>query len=251
MWGSNEDDGDGVDNRAVGVVGKGEDVGGPGVIRSAFGLLELLRALGQVRLAELTKESGLPRTTVHRLMGQLAAVGAVERIGGYYRLGPNLLSLGQHVTPLDRLRAVAQRPLIELAAATPAHVGLVASAAAAPIYLDVLQGRDPLPFRREPGEPVPPRSAGARLLQSGVSLTIDDGGSIDGVSCAAQALRLPGGDAAGVGVVVPLPRFPRGLLAPLQATTSRIAMLLATQTAVPAESPTGGRQGPLRLGRST
>lgn len=48
----------------------------------------------------------------------------------------------------------------------------------------------------------------------GVPLTVADGGSIDGVSCAAQALRLPGGDVACVGVVVPLPRLPRGLLAP-------------------------------------
>jgi hypothetical protein len=95
----------GVTIRAVGVAEKGGDVGGPGVIESAFGLLELLRALGRARLAELTKESGLPRATVHRLMGQLAAVGAVERIGAYYRLGSNLLSLGQHVTPLERLRA--------------------------------------------------------------------------------------------------------------------------------------------------
>src|ERR1700754_1303246 len=101
----------------------GRDDGGPGVIRSAFGLLELLRVLGRARLADLTRESGLPRTTVHRLMGQLADVGAVERIDARYRLGPNLLTLGQHVTPFERLRAVAQRALVELAAATPAPVG--------------------------------------------------------------------------------------------------------------------------------
>ena len=37
MWGSHEDDRDGVDDRAAGVAGKRGDVGGPGVIRSAFG----------------------------------------------------------------------------------------------------------------------------------------------------------------------------------------------------------------------
>jgi hypothetical protein len=206
----------------------GRDDGGPGVIRSAFGLLELLRVLGRARLADLTRESGLPRTTVHRLMGQLAAVGAVERIDAHYRLGPNLLTLGQHVTPLERLRAVAQRPLIELAAATPAHVGLLAMAATGPIYLDVFVGRGRLPFRREPGEPAPSGSAAARLLQAGrPALAIDDGSSIDGVSCAAHVLSLPGGDVACVGVAVPLPRLPRALLAPLRAATSRIAMLLA------------------------
>jgi hypothetical protein len=217
------------------VVETGRDDGGPGVIRSAFGLLEVLRVLGRARLADLTRESGLPRTTVHRLMGQLAAVGAVERVDSHYRLGPGLLTLGQHVTPLERLRAVAQRPLIELAAATPAHVGLLAMAANGPIYLDVFVGRGRLPFRREPGEPAPPGSAGARLLRSGgPALTIDDGSSIDGVSCAALALPLSGGDVACVGVAVPLPRLPRALLAPLQAATSRITTLLAAHPAEPA-----------------
>lgn len=127
--------------RRAGMAEAGRDDGGPGVIRSAFGLLELLRVLGRARLADLTRESGLPRTTVHRLMGQPADVRAVERIDGHYKLGPDLLTLGRHVTPLERLRAVAQRPLIELAAATPAHVGLSAMAATGPIYLDVFVGR--------------------------------------------------------------------------------------------------------------
>ena len=203
---------------------------GQGVIESAFGLLEILRALSRARLTDLTEESGLPRTTVYRLLGQLSAVGAVERIGSHYRLGPGLLSLGQHVTPMERLRAIAQRPLIELAAATPAHVGLGTKTARSPIYLEVLNGRDRLPCRREPGEPVPAGSAGVRVLTSGTAIAIDDSDSIDGVSCAAVAIPLPGGDRAAVGVVVPMSRLPRGMLAPLQTTANRIAALLAVQT---------------------
>ena len=129
--------------------GKAES--GPGVIESAFELLEILRALGRARLTELTAESALPRTTVYRLLGQLAAVGAVERIGAHYRLGPGPSALGQHVTPMERLRAIAQRPLIELAAATPAHVGLATTTSRMPMYLEVLDGRDRLPIRRVPG----------------------------------------------------------------------------------------------------
>jgi DNA-binding IclR family transcriptional regulator len=212
------------------VVGNGRVDAGPGVIESAFGLLEILQALGRARLTDLTEESDLPRTTVYRLMGQLAAVGAVERIGAHYRLGPGLLAFGQHVTPMERLREVAQRPLIELAAMTPAHVGLATTTSRSPIYLEVLRGRDRLPFGREPGEPVPARSAGERVLTSGVAMAIDDSDSIDGVSCAAVAIPLPGGDAAAVGVVVPLPRLPRGLLAPLRTTANHIATLLAAHT---------------------
>ena len=210
------------------VAGKAES--GPGVIESAFELLEILRALGRARLTELTAESALPRTTVYRLLGQLAAVGAVERIGAHYRLGPGLLALGQHVTPMERLRAIAQRPLIELAAATPAHVGLATTTSRLPMYLEVLNGRDRLPIRRVPGEPVPAGSAGTRVLTSGVAVAIDDSDSIDGVSCAAVAIPLPGGDAAAVGVVVPMSRLPRPMLAPLQTTANRIAALLTLHT---------------------
>jgi DNA-binding IclR family transcriptional regulator len=218
----------------VGVAGKtgnmaenGRGEAGPGVIESAFGLLEILRGYGRARLTDLTRESGLPRTTVYRLLGQLAEVAAVDRVGSYYRLGPGLLTLGQHVVPMERLRDLAQRPLIELAAATPAHVGLVISTSATSMYLEVLRGRDRLPFRREPGEPAPACSAGARVLRSGLPFVVDDGDSIEGVSCAAHAIRLPDGETACVGIVVPLPRLPRGMLGPLRTTAHRIDTLLA------------------------
>lgn len=219
----------------LGVAGDAES--GPGVIESAFDLLEILRALGRARLTELTEESELPRTTVHRLLGQLVAVGAVERIGAHYRLGPGLLALAQHVTPMERLRAVAQRPLIELAAATPAHVGLATTSARSPIYLEVLRGRHRLPYLREPGEPMPAGSAGARVLTSDLTVAIDDAGSIDGISCAAISIPLPDGDAAAVGLVVPMSRLPRGMLAPLQATANRIAALLAVHTPLSVSTP--------------
>ena len=64
------------------VTRNGRDDSGPGVMESAFGL-EVLCALGRARVSDLTEESGLPRTTVYRLLGQLAAVGAVERVGAH------------------------------------------------------------------------------------------------------------------------------------------------------------------------
>ena len=163
------------------------DAASPGVIESAFGLLEILCALGRARVTDLAEESGLPRTTVYRLLGQLAAVGAVERVGAHYRLGAGLLVLGQHVTPMERLRSLAQRPLIELAAATPALVYLGVATSDAPIYLDIFSGRKRLPFQLAAGEPMPSRSAGARALAADVDFAVDDGDMITGVS-----LRGPG-----------------------------------------------------------
>lgn len=203
------------------------DEPGPGVIESAFGLLEILRALGRARLTDLTEECGLPRTTISRLLGQLVAVDAVDRVGVHYRLGPGLLALGQNVTPMERLRPIAQRPILQLAAATPAHVGLIVNTSSTPMYLDVAHGRDRLPFRREPGEPVPMGSAAAQALRADNGFAIDDSGAIGCVSCAAQAIRLPGGEMAAVGVVVPACRLPRELLGPLRVTAERIATLVA------------------------
>jgi IclR family transcriptional regulator, acetate operon repressor len=190
--------------------------------------------LGRARVSDLAEESGLPRTTVYRLLGQLAAVGAVERTGVHYRLGASLLLLGQHVTPMERLRTVAQRPMIELAAATPVHVSLSTTTSGAPIYLDVITGRERLPFQQAVGAPMPACSAGARVLAAGVDFAIDDGNTIDGVSCAAQAIPLSNGGVAAVGIVVPLPHLPRALLGPLRVTAHRIAVLLAAQSPLPA-----------------
>jgi DNA-binding IclR family transcriptional regulator len=200
--------------------------GETGVIESAFCLLQVLRSHGQLPVAELTRQSRLPRTTVSRLLGQLAEVGAVERVGAHYRLGPHLLSLGQHVTPVAQLRTVAQRPLIELAAAIPAHVALVSISGTVPIYLDVLPGRSRLPLRCEPGEPTPSHSAAERVLRFHGPLAIDDA-LISGVSCAAHRLKLPGGDLAALTIIVPMHRLPRELITPLQTTATRITTQLA------------------------
>ena len=54
-----------------------------------------------------------------------------------------------------------------------------------------------------------------------------DSGAIGCVSCAAQAIRLPGGETAAVGLVVPACRLPRELLGPLRVTAERIATLVA------------------------
>jgi DNA-binding IclR family transcriptional regulator len=205
-------------------------IAGIGVIDSGFLLLESLRILGRARVSELTKESGLPRTTVYRLLCQLAAVGAVERVGAHYRLGASLLALGRHVTPMEQLRTLARRPMIELAAATPAHVNLCTTAGHASVYLDVYCGPDRLPFRQMAGEPIPARLASARVLTTNVDFAVDDGRTTDGVSSAAKAIPLPNGQMAAVGIAVALPHVPHALIARLLTTANRINALLGAQS---------------------
>jgi IclR family transcriptional regulator, acetate operon repressor len=75
------------------------------VLDGAFGLPASLHGLGSARVSELQRDSGLPRTTVHRLLGQLEEVGAAQRSGGRWRLGPRLVELGAGVPAEPRLRS--------------------------------------------------------------------------------------------------------------------------------------------------
>ena len=45
-------------------------------------------------VSDLARTTGLPRTTVHRVVNQLVDVGALGRVGTRYRLGPTLVELG-------------------------------------------------------------------------------------------------------------------------------------------------------------
>ncbi|HEX7659134.1 MAG TPA: IclR family transcriptional regulator [Pseudonocardiaceae bacterium] len=71
-------------------------------ILSAFGPED--RALP---LAELARRTGLQKTTVHRLLGDLTRLRWVERSEGTYRLGAGLFELG--------LRASVERGILEVA----------------------------------------------------------------------------------------------------------------------------------------
>ena len=72
---------------------------GRSIIATAFELLDHVGALEPARLIDLAEAIGIPHPTVHRLLKQLIAVGAVRREGTRYRLGASLLGLGSRVTP--------------------------------------------------------------------------------------------------------------------------------------------------------
>lgn len=67
----------------------------PSVLFKAFAILEVFgRKERRVRtLSQLAHHSGLPKSTVHRVIGMLLAVGAVEREGDAYRIGGRLFAL--------------------------------------------------------------------------------------------------------------------------------------------------------------
>lgn len=65
------------------------------IIDKAFLILEVFNGDERVlTLSEITKASGLPKSTVHRVIARLVAHGAVERHGDRYKLGIGLVQLG-------------------------------------------------------------------------------------------------------------------------------------------------------------
>jgi IclR family transcriptional regulator, acetate operon repressor len=203
------------------------------VIQGAFDLLESLHDLGAARVSDLQRVSGLPRTTVHRLLGQLEEVGAVERSGPEWRLGPALIELGARVPAEPRLRSVARRPLLELAYTTRALVALSVQMADQSVVVEVLPGASRLPVEPDPGTVVSdPRLAVVRAHAQAsfgdLRPVLDAGGAHPGISCAAAPLRLSPRDVAVVWLMVPGGAgVPDPVLAAARRTAGRIASALS------------------------
>jgi DNA-binding IclR family transcriptional regulator len=211
-------------------------------------LLLSLRVLDSARVSELQRDSGLPRTTVHRLLAQLEQVGAVERSSGRWRLGPTMVELGAAVPAEPRLRSMARRPLMDLATATGALVGLSVEMAGEGMVIDVLPGKRALPLEPEPGM----MHDRARLAEMGIDATklaslraheqahrgdlrpvLDVGGVHPELSCVAAPLRLSHGDVGAVWMTVP---GDGGVPPHWVAATRRTAGRIASQLSRPARS---------------
>ncbi|RKT55317.1 helix-turn-helix domain-containing protein [Saccharothrix australiensis] len=89
------------------------------VLDRAFTLLDALVSRSDgVGLTWIAHYCGIPKSTAHRLLQQLEALGVVERSDGRYRVGAHVFRLGQAWEPYPRLLAAARRPLHDLAATT-------------------------------------------------------------------------------------------------------------------------------------
>lgn len=96
------------------------------MLEGAFLVLEALAQLGEAGPTQIADVTGLPKATAHRLLVQLADIGAVQRRSGRYRMGSRMFRLGQARQPVPTLRAAARNPLRQFAAAVPgATVGIM------------------------------------------------------------------------------------------------------------------------------
>jgi DNA-binding IclR family transcriptional regulator len=98
---------------------------GRGVLDGAFAVLDALaHAEEGLGLTALAGVSGLPKTSAHRLAEQLVALGAVERVGHRYYVGPRMLRIGQRWQPDPLLRRCAQAAVHTLAVQSRATASL-------------------------------------------------------------------------------------------------------------------------------
>jgi IclR family transcriptional regulator, acetate operon repressor len=203
------------------------------VIQGAFGLLESLHDLGPARVSDLQRYCGLPRTTVHRLLGQLAEVGAVERSGSRWRLGLALIELGASVPAEPRLRSAARRPLLELATATRALVALSVEMAGKGIIIEVVPGASRLPLEPNPGTVASDTRlafvrAHVQAIRGDLRPVLDTGAVHPDISCVAAPLRLSPRDVAAVWLMVPGGAgVPEPVVAAARRTAGRIASALS------------------------
>jgi IclR family acetate operon transcriptional repressor len=124
---------------------------GESVLDRAVGVLDAFRGAGpELTLDELVARSGMPRSTTHRLAGQLVEVGLLERSRRGWRLGVALFELGQMVPRQQRLRDVALAYMEDLYEATRETVQLAVLDEGEVLYVEIISGhqRVSTPSRR-------------------------------------------------------------------------------------------------------
>ncbi|WP_283132731.1 IclR family transcriptional regulator [Rhizohabitans arisaemae] len=110
---------------------------------------------GPLRLADVSARCRLPKTTTHRLLAELAELGAVDRQDDGYILGRALFELGS-IVPLERdLRDAALPFMHDLYEATRETVHLAVRDGLDVVYVEKLRGHEGLALPSRVGGRLP------------------------------------------------------------------------------------------------
>jgi DNA-binding IclR family transcriptional regulator len=137
--------------------------GEPGVslLERAFRMLRALPADGiPIAVPDLARAAGLPLSTTHRLVAELAALGAVERTPAGVAMGLGLWELGERSAVLRQLREAALPELIELYEGTGENVHLAVLAGHEVLYVAKANGKRAIPTLSEVGQRHPLHTTG-------------------------------------------------------------------------------------------
>ncbi len=141
-------------------------------IERAFTVLACIRA-GAAGVSEIAQGTGLPKSTVSRLLLTLADVGAVEVIpsGHGYRIGPVLYDLGTSVGPRRSIIDVARPFLIELTRLTGEAAGLSVLAGNKSLCVESIESHTDIQVRDWTGVRADPYlGSGGLVLLSGLTI---------------------------------------------------------------------------------
>lgn len=116
----------------------------------------------EIGLSEISREAGLHKSTVHRLLASLERAGFVEQSSenGKYRLGLKLFELGSLVMHRINLREEARPHLQALARKTKETVHLAALADGEIIYFEKIEGQSNLTIPSAIGRKIPAHCTG-------------------------------------------------------------------------------------------
>jgi DNA-binding IclR family transcriptional regulator len=134
-------------------------------VERAFAVLGCL-AGGPAGVSEIAELTGLPKSTVSRLLSTLAELGAVDQVdaGGVYRTGHLITELAAWARPGRSLVAVARPYLVGLVEALGEAAGLSILEDGAVHYLDQVDADNPVQVRNWTGERVPPHVVSSGLV---------------------------------------------------------------------------------------
>lgn len=141
-----------------------------GEISSVGRAAELLKQFrsgdGVLKGAALTRASGLPKATAHRMLHEMVRVGLLDRTGDGYRPSLLLFELGQLVPRQRNLHEAARSQMSVLHEATGHNVCLAVQEDSDVVYVDILRGsRSPrLPQRVGGRWPLHASCAGKAIL---------------------------------------------------------------------------------------
>jgi DNA-binding IclR family transcriptional regulator len=138
----------------------------PPVVRRVLAILEAFSPeQPELSLAEIGRCAGLPPATAHRLVGELAAWGALERTsGGRYRIGLRLWEVGALAPRGLGLRELALPFLEDLYEATHQNVQLAVLDGLDVVYLERLWGKGAVHVLTRVGLRFPAHATGVGLV---------------------------------------------------------------------------------------
>ena len=123
----------------------------------AFHIIEMTAQLGRVSTVDVVAALGIPKTTAHRMVGNLEEFGFLEHgiERGRYQIGPRLLELATNILAASTSHGPIHALLMELSRRTSETVSVGVMRGSEVVYIDSAIGNSPLTLNFQKGHRAP------------------------------------------------------------------------------------------------